>query len=209
MTPKTPSAHTITIEAYEAEDFIKEVSEDGMMLFTCILTNPIQACTTTVVHDAPLTSVLPDSIPETERQALATRLPEEYHKYHNIFTGTAASYLPPHCMYNIKFDIEEGHQVLRGPIYPMSEVELAALCEFIDEFLSKGFIRPSTSPTGTPILFMKKKDGGLHLCVDYCALNQITKKSHSPLPLINKLLDRLCRATIYTKINLCDGYYNI
>jgi hypothetical protein len=68
------------------------------------------------------------------------RLPEEYHEYHDVFTSTVASYLPPHCTYDIKFEIEEGHQVPRGPIYPMSEVELAVLHKFIDEFLSKGFI---------------------------------------------------------------------
>jgi Retrotransposon gag protein len=90
-TPKIPSAHTITIEAYEAKDFIKEVSEDGTILFTCVLANPIQAHATTVVHDAPSTSVLPDSIPETEWQALMMQLPEEYHKFHNVFTGTTAS----------------------------------------------------------------------------------------------------------------------
>jgi hypothetical protein len=66
MTLKIPSAHTITIEAYEAKDFIKEVSEDGAMLFACVLANPIQAHAATVVHDAPSTSVLPNSIPETE-----------------------------------------------------------------------------------------------------------------------------------------------
>jgi hypothetical protein len=123
--------------------------------------------------------------------------------------GTAASYLPLHRTYNIKFEIEEGHQVPQGPIYPMLEVELAALREFIDEFLSKGFIRPSTSLAGAPILFAKKKDGALRLCVDYRTLNQITKKSCYPLPLINELLDCLCCATIYTKIDLRDGYYNI
>jgi hypothetical protein len=68
------------------------------------------------------------------------RLPEEYHEFHDIFTSTAASYLPLHCTYNIKFEIEDGRQVPRGPIYPMSEVELAMLREFIDKFLSKGFI---------------------------------------------------------------------
>jgi hypothetical protein len=66
MTLKIPSAHTITIEAYKAEDFIKEVSEDGAMLFACVLANPIQACAATVVRDTPLTSVLPNLIPETE-----------------------------------------------------------------------------------------------------------------------------------------------
>jgi hypothetical protein len=66
MMPKIPSAHTITIEAYKAEDFIKEVSKDGAMLFACVLTDPIHAHATSVVHDTPSTSVLPDSIPETE-----------------------------------------------------------------------------------------------------------------------------------------------
>jgi hypothetical protein len=111
-TPKIPSAHTITIEAYKAEDFIKEVSEDDMMLFACVLTNPIHVCTTSVVHNTPSTSMLPNSIPKTEQQALMAQLPKEYHKFHDVFTGTAASYLPPHCMYNLKFDIKEGHQVL-------------------------------------------------------------------------------------------------
>jgi hypothetical protein len=131
------SAHTITIEAYKAEDFIKEVSEDGAMLFACVLADPIHVRTASVVRDTPSTSALPDSIPKTERQALAAQLPEEFH---DVFTGTAASYLPPHRTYDIKFNIEEGRQVPRGPIYPMSEVELAVLREFIDKFLSKGFI---------------------------------------------------------------------
>jgi hypothetical protein len=135
-----PPTHTITIEAYKAEDFIQEISEEGTMLFACVLTDPIHARAATVVRDAPVTSTLPDLIPETERQALMTRLPEEYHEFHDVFMGTAASYLLPHHTYDIKFEIEEGRQVPRGPIYPMSEVELAALREFINEFLSKGFI---------------------------------------------------------------------
>jgi hypothetical protein len=112
MTPKIPLAHTIMIEAYEAEDFIKEVSEDGAMLFVCILANPIHAHAASVVHDTPSTSMLPDSIPETEQQAFVAQLPEEFHEFHDVFMGTAASYLLPHRMYDIKFNIEEGRKVL-------------------------------------------------------------------------------------------------
>jgi hypothetical protein len=108
----SPPAHTMTIEAYKAEDFIQEINEDGMMLFACVLTDPIHAHTATVVRNAPSTSTLPNSIPETERQALMMQLPKEYHEYHDIFMGTTASYLPPHCMYGIKFEIKEGRQVL-------------------------------------------------------------------------------------------------
>jgi hypothetical protein len=170
-TSDSPLDHTITIEAYEAEDFIQEISEDGVMLFVCVLADPIHARVTTVVRNGPSTSALPNSIPETKQQALTMQLPKEYHKFHDAFTATAASYLLLHHMYDIKFEIEEGHQEPQGPIYPMLEVKLAMLCEFIDEFLSKGFIRPSTSLAGVPILFMKKKDGSLHLCVNYRMLN--------------------------------------
>jgi hypothetical protein len=65
-TPENPSAHTITIEAYTTEDFIKEVSEDGAMIFACILADPIHACATSVVCNIPLTSALPDLIPKTK-----------------------------------------------------------------------------------------------------------------------------------------------
>jgi hypothetical protein len=110
-TSDSPPDHTIMIEAYEAEDFIQEISEDGAMLFTCVLTDPIHVRTTTVIRNTPLTSALPDLIPETERQALTMQLPKEYHEFHDVFMGTAASYLLPHHMYDIKFEIKEGRQV--------------------------------------------------------------------------------------------------
>jgi hypothetical protein len=65
-TSDSPPAHTIMIEAYKAEDFIQEISEDGVMLFMCVLTDPIHAHAATVVCNAPSTSALPNSIPETE-----------------------------------------------------------------------------------------------------------------------------------------------
>ena len=73
----------------------------------------------------------------------------------------------------------------------MSQVELDALKSYIDEMLSKGFIRTSNSPIGAPVLFVKKKNGTLRLCVDYRALNKITVKNRYPLPLIRELRDRL------------------
>ncbi len=83
---------------------------------------------------------------------------------------------------------------LLGPIYSLSESELKALHEFIDNNLRSGFIMPSHSPHGAPVLFVKKKTGELHICVDFRGLNKISKKDHYPLPLISDLLDsaRLC-----------------
>ena len=96
-----------------------------------------------------------------------------------------------------------------GKLYNMSEKELKSLKEYIDEMLGKGFIRSSSSPAGAPVLFAKKKDGTLQLCVDYRALNKITKKNRYPLPLIGTLVDQLRKAKIFTKIDLRAGYNNV
>ena len=85
---------------------------------------------------------------------------------------------------------------------------MEALKSYIDENLSKGFIRPSSSPCGAPVLFVPKKGGKLRLCVDYRALNAVTKKDRYPLPLIDNMLDRLKAASIYTKLDL-KGAYNL
>ena len=95
-----------------------------------------------------------------------------------------------------------------GPIYSLSDLELKALSTWLKENLDKGFNQPSTSPAGAPILFVKKKNGSLRLCVDYRALNNITIKNRYPLPLIAEALDRLRSATIFTKLDL-RGAYNL
>ena len=86
--------------------------------------------------------------------------------------------------------MEEGKSPPFGPIYQLSEKELKVLKEYVDDNLAKGFIKPSTSPAGSLVLFVPKKDGSLRLCVDYRALNNITIKDRYALPLINELHDR-------------------
>ncbi|GAA5895480.1 hypothetical protein JCM6882_006265 [Rhodosporidiobolus microsporus] len=86
-------------------------------------------------------------------------------------------------------------------IYPLSASELDVLAKYVEDNLRSGFIRPSTSPVGAPILFVKKKDGTLRLCVDYRNLNSVTLKNKYPLPLISEALDRLSGAKFFTKID--------
>jgi len=93
-----------------------------------------------------------------------------------------------------------------GPIYSLSQNELAALRDYLDENLAKNFIRHSKSPARAPILFVKKKDGSLWMCVDYRGLNKVTIKNQYSLPLISGLLDQLGQAKIHTKIDLCGAY---
>jgi len=98
------------------------------------------------------------------------------------------------------------NRLLEGCI-SLLEHELEALQTFLDENLRTNFVRPSCSTHGAPILFIKKKDGSLRLCVDYRGLNKISKKDRYPLPLIADLLDAPGKARIYTKIDLRHAYH--
>lgn len=88
----------------------------------------------------------------------------------------------------------------------MSPPEQKALRVYLDEIIATGKIRPSTSPAAAPILFVPKKDRSLRLCVDYRGLNAVTKKNRYPLPLMDELADATKGATLFTKIDLKNGY---
>src|SRR5215468_3274390 len=134
-------------------------------------------------------------------------VPEEYHDFADVFSKKRASTLAEHRPYNLKISIDDGQTPPIGPIYSLSATELQALREFIDENLAIGFIRPTRSPHGAPVLFVKKKDGSLRLCVDYRGLNKITRKDRYPIPLVADLLDAPRRARIYSKIDLKHAYH--
>jgi hypothetical protein len=143
---------------------------------------------------------------DTSEDLIPDHIPSCYHDFADVFSKAKADILPPHRSYDHAIDLEPGASIPYGRIYRLSEVELKALKEFLDEYLAKGFIRPSISPGGAPVLFIKKKDGSLRLCVDYRGLNNITTKDRYPLPRIDELLDRLGKAYIYTKLDLRSGY---
>src|ERR1700694_3309650 len=91
-------------------------------------------------------------------------------------------------------------------IYPMSSTELEALRKYVEENLAKGFLRHSQSPCRAPVLFVKKSDGTLRLCVNYRGLNKITIKTRYLLSLIAELLDYISRTKYFTKFDVQDGY---
>jgi len=134
-------------------------------------------------------------------------VPPEYRDYVDVFSKAKASELPPHRDYNLKIDLEEGTSPPLGTLYSLSPVELSALRTFIDENLNTGFICPTASFHTALVLFVKKKDGSLRLCVDFQGLNKITKKDCYPGPLISDLLDSPSRAKIYSKIDLRHAYH--
>ena len=137
-------------------------------------------------------------------------IPEQYRDLAEVFSKAKAHELPPHRGHlDHHIPLEEGAKPVFGPIYNLSETELQILKDYIDENLRKRFIRPSTSPFGSPVLFTKKPDGSLRLCVDYRALNRATIKNRYPLPLISELLDRFKRKKQFTRLDVRDAFHRL
>ncbi|MBW0574257.1 hypothetical protein O181_113972 [Austropuccinia psidii MF-1] len=134
-------------------------------------------------------------------------VPSVYHQYLDVFSKVKAEKLPPHraCDHHIEL---EGSLPPVGVIYSLSKQESDTLRAYISENVEKGFIRPSSSSTGAPVLFVKKKDGGLRLCVDYCKLNAVTRKNKYPVPPMNQLLNLFNGSSIFSNIDL-RGAYNL
>ncbi|MBW0566752.1 hypothetical protein O181_106467, partial [Austropuccinia psidii MF-1] len=134
-------------------------------------------------------------------------VPSVYHQYLDVFSKVKAEKLPPHraCDHHIEL---EGSLPPVGVIYSLSKQESDTLRAYISENVEKVFIRPSSSSTGAPVLFVSKKDGGLHLCVDYCKFNAVTRKKKYPVPPMNKLLNVFNGSSIFSKIDL-HGAYNL
>jgi hypothetical protein len=118
---------------------------------------------------------------------LKKTIPPIFHEYHSI-------------------DLEPGKEPPFGKIYPLSELELRTLSAWIKDNLERGLIRPSQSPAGAPVFFVRKGDGSIKFTVDYRGLNQVTVKNRYPLPLIGEALDRLKRARFFSKIDLRYAY---
>ena len=90
-----------------------------------------------------------------------TTIPKEYHDFPDIFNKEQANMLNPHRPYNLKIELEDGQSLPIGPVYSVSQTKLQLLQEFLNEHLAMGFIQPSLSPHGAPVLFTQKKDGSL------------------------------------------------
>ncbi|MBW0572531.1 hypothetical protein O181_112246, partial [Austropuccinia psidii MF-1] len=140
-----------------------------------------------------------------EIETVMNVVPSVYHQYLDVFSKVKAEKLPPHhaCDHHIEL---EGSLPPVGVIYFLSKQESDTLRAYISENVEKVFIWPSSSSTGGPVLFVKKKDGGLCLCVDYRRLNAVTRKNKYPVPPMNKLLNVFNGSSIFFKIYLRGAY---
>ena len=117
--------------------------------------------------------------------------------------------IPPHKEIEFGIDLLTDTQSISIPPYRMAPAELKELKEQLKDLLDKGFIRPSVSPWGAPVLFVRKKDGSLRMCIDYRQLNKVTIKNKYPLPRIDDLFDQLQGASYFSKIDLRSGYHQL
>ncbi len=140
---------------------------------------------------------------------LLSLLPKELHDYQHVFDPKEADRLPPHRRYDHDIRLLPGKDLPFGPLYSMSRDELQTLRKWLDENLAKGWIRPSSSPTASPILFVKKADGSLRLCMDFRALNNVSIKDRYPLPLVKETLNNLKGMKWFTKIDIISAFNNI
>jgi hypothetical protein len=130
-------------------------------------------------------------------------------QYQDVFPDDLPKDLPPSRNVDHHIDVLPGSLPPSRPTYQLSLAEMDELRRQLDDLLDRGFIRPSKSPYGAPVLFVRKKEGDMRMCVDYRALNKQTIKNTYPLPRINELLDRLNGATVFSKIDLRSGYHQI
>ncbi|GJU40369.1 putative reverse transcriptase domain-containing protein [Tanacetum coccineum] len=117
--------------------------------------------------------------------------------------------LPPTQQVEFQIDLMPGvAPVARAP-YRLAPSEMKYLSEQLQELSDKGFIRPSSSPWGAPVLLVKKKDRSFWMCIDYRELNKLTVKDRYPLPRIDDLFDQLQGSSVYSKIDLRSGYHQL
>jgi hypothetical protein len=117
--------------------------------------------------------------------------------------------MPPYRDIEFVIELKHGTPPIYKAPYRMATPELAELKEHIKELLEKGFICPSLSPWGAPVIFVLKKDGTQRLCVGYRALNEVTVKNKYTLPRIDDMFDQLCGVCVFSKIDLQSGYHQL
>jgi hypothetical protein len=198
---------------------IRSLSSLNVPLEDTIATPSIQLCSLQQInkilrHDAAeyllLASVSPpiDSDPSNP-PILSPETKSILTEFRDVFPPQLPNQLPPARDVDHRIELTQTSPPTLRSVYRMSPAELDELKKQLDELVASGFIQPSKSPFGAPVLFVKKKDGSMRMCVDYRDLNRITVKNRYPLPRIEELFDRLQGAKYFSKIDLRSGYHQV
>ena len=143
------------------------------------------------------------------KEALPPAIEAVLEEFRDVMPAELPKGLPPRRAVDHQIELLPGTKPPARAPYRMAPPELAELRKQLTEMIEAGQIRPSKSPFGAPVLFQKKHDGSLRMCVDFRALNKITVRNRYPLPLIADLFDQLSGAKYFSKLDLRSGYYQV
>lgn len=139
-------------------------------------------------------------------------VPKDFHDFLDVFSAEEVKKsLPPHReKWDHKIQLKEGEKLPKiEPLRRLSPDEQTVLKEYLTENLNRAWITPSTAEYASPILFVKKPNGGIRLCVDYRGLNSVTKKNQYPLPLIDETIAKVVKAKVFTKFDIIQAFHNL
>uniref|UniRef100_A0A3B3IH81 Gypsy retrotransposon integrase-like protein 1 n=1 Tax=Oryzias latipes TaxID=8090 RepID=A0A3B3IH81_ORYLA len=162
-------------------------------------------CMANCLHSAIPSAIAPT--PTSAKEIDLSKVPSCYHDLKAVFCKFKASALPPHRPYDCAIELLNCAPLPKGRLFNLSGPEKSAMEKYIQEALSLGHIRPSTSPIGAGFFFVEKKDKTLRPCIDYRELNKITVKDKYSLPLIDSVFDSVQQATIFSKLDLRNAYH--
>ena len=134
------------------------------------------------------------------------KLLSEYHEFASLFSWEKSDKLPSHCPYDHIIPLISDKELLKEPLYNMSCDELQVLQKYLKDHLSKGFIHASSSSAAFSVIFIKKPEGELCLCVNYRDLNNLTVKNQYSLPLIWETLNLMTSSVIFTKLDIITAF---
>ncbi|CAL3966035.1 unnamed protein product [Diplocarpon coronariae] len=147
---------------------------------------------------------------ESNDELIDQKLPPQYAEFKNVFSRQASDQLPkPRPGVDHKIELTGENNLTIEPLRRLTDEQLSEVKSYILENLHKGFIEASSSPQAAPILFVRKADGSLRLCVDYRKLNALTKKDPYPIPLIDEMMARISKARVFTKIDIQQAFHRI
>ena len=144
-----------------------------------------------------------------EQQSTVSGIQELVQQFQSVFPVEMPAGLPPDRGISHAIPLQTNQPPPASKVYRLSKPQREEMDKQIKSLLKKGWIRPSSSPYGSPILFTKKKDGGMRMCVDYRAVNKMTTKNSYPLPRIDDLLDKLSGASIFSCLDLQQAYHQV
>ncbi|KAA0046199.1 RNA-directed DNA polymerase-like protein [Cucumis melo var. makuwa] len=160
-------------------------------------------------REEPTFMAIPLKSSENSGKTVPKEIMRVLEKYRDVMPDSLPKSLPPRRMIDHEIELVPEAKPSAKNAYRMAPPELAELRKQLDELLNAGFIRPAKASYGAPVLFKKKKDESLRLCIDYRALNKLTVRNKYPLPIITDLFDRLHGAKYFSKLDLWSKYYQV